>query len=98
MMYLFITDIQFLTSQTFYHLFGLEFWRHPFTAEDHTDQLEHFLYIAKESYSKLSRPAHPDFAELDVFLGQHSWPWNNILIQKCNLDHFPTAKPNLNHE
>ncbi len=26
------------------------------------------------------------------------WPWNNILIQKCNLDNFPTAKPKLNHE
>ncbi len=25
-------------------------------------------------------------------------PWNNILIQKCHLDHFPTPKPNLNHQ
>ncbi len=49
----------------------------------------HILYIAR-----------PDFAELDVFLGQqiYCWPWNNILIQNCNLDHFPTPKPNLNYE
>ncbi len=40
------------------------------------------------------REARPDFAELDVFLGQ----WDNILIQKCNLDHFPTPKPKLNRE
>ncbi len=34
--------------------------------------------------------ACPDFADLDV-----RW---NILIQKCNLDHFPTPKPNLTLE
>ncbi len=28
----------------------------------------------------------------------YCWPWNNIWIQKCNLDHFPTPKPNLTHE
>ncbi len=37
--------------------------------------------------------ARPDFAELDVFLRQHIlWPWNDILIQDLNLDHFPTPK------
>ncbi len=41
----------------------------------------------------LYSPVH-DFAELDVFLGQHCWRWNNILIQKCNIDHFPTPKLN----
>ncbi len=40
-------------------------------------------------------PARPDFAELDVFLGQLILFF--ILIQKC-LDHIPTPRPNLNHE
>ncbi len=39
--------------------------------------------------------ARPDFAELDVFLGQHIL---YFLIQKFNLDYFPTPKPNLTHE
>ncbi len=46
--------------------------------------------------------ARPDLDELDVFLGQLLlyllYIWNNILIQKCNLDHLPTPKPNLTHE
>ncbi len=45
---------------------------------------------------QLPLTARPDFAELDVSLGQH------ILLtleqQKLNLGHFPTPKPNLNHE
>ncbi len=50
-------------------------------------------------HTRASQVARPDFTELDVFLGQHiCWLWNNILIQKCNLDHFPTPKPNFTHE
>ncbi len=41
-------------------------------------------------YSQFWNEPRPDFAMLDVFL--------DILIHKCNLDHFPTSKPNLNHE
>ncbi len=41
--------------------------------------------------------ARPDFAELDVFLCQHNLLEQHF-IQKCSLDHFPTPKPNLNHE
>ncbi len=38
--------------------------------------------------------ARPDFAELDVLLGQLEQRFN----PKNNLDHFPTAKPNLTNE
>ncbi len=41
-------------------------------------------------YSQFWNEPRPDFAMLDVFL--------DILIHKFNLDHFPTSKPNLNHE
>ncbi len=43
--------------------------------------------------------ARPDIAELDVFLGQHILlTLEHILIQKYNLNHIPTPKPNLTHE
>ncbi len=43
--------------------------------------------------------AHPDFAELDVFLGQHMLlTLEQHFNPKFNLDYFPTPKPNLNHE
>ncbi len=51
----------------------------------------YFCFLSQlEMYSQFWNEPRPDFAMLDVFL--------DILIHKFNLDHFPTSKPNLNHE
>ncbi len=58
----------------------------------------HFLHsLSPNFHLNTVQYARPDFAELDVFLGQH------ILLtleQHFNpkIYHFPTSKPNLNHE
>ncbi len=41
--------------------------------------------IVKISCFELVLTAEPDFTKCDMFLGQHCWPWNNIVINQSDL-------------
>ncbi len=87
MMDLFLTNIQFFTSQDanwwtgvmwitcgllwcFYQLFGLSFWRHPFTAEDQS--------VSKRCNAKFLQICSDE--ETNSSTSWMTWGWVNVFI------------------